>query len=219
MQLILEQAVIYKNSGVVNYTPSNHGGHNLLIWGAEDFDSRYGRYGCLFVEDKNERGDKIRFLEFFANSFRERTFDFGHFWHRGSRVNTFLEISAGKSDGFSESDLLEIAELIKAGFLKRDRDNLNLCVPVYTATQYEQVVSLVDTEIKKLAGITRQLLEISTDILLQHTPISLKKQAKEIGWLKRHDIAMSGPVEIMRSNGVLRRVGENERPAVYVVLK
>ena len=217
--LIIDQAVLRRTDELAKPALSNHAGHNLLIWGAENYDSRYGRYGCLFVVNNNDCGDEIRFLEFFANSFRERIFDFGHFMNQQNRINIFLEIAKGKVAGWDENDMLEISELIKHGFLEKNGDKLDLCVPVYTAAQYEQIVSLVGAEINKLEEITRRILEISTDILLQHTPNSLKKQAQNIGWLKRFDLAMSGSVEIMRSNDMLRRVGENERPAVCVVLK
>lgn len=53
---------------------------------------------------------------------------------------------------------------------------------------------------------------------MQHTPVSKKKEAKEIVWLT-YGMAMGGSVEIMRSSGALRRISDNEHPATYVVLK
>ena len=217
-QLILEQAVLRKNEESRNIS-TKHAGHEVIILGAEDYISRYGRYGCLTVENSNAHGDVIRFLEFFANSFREKIFDFGYFWQQENRINLLFDIAKGKTDGFSEGDKLEIAEFIKNGWAKKDGSGLSLCIPVYTAEQYERVEAILAPVTDKVAEITRKILEISTGILLQHTPASLKKEARNMSWLKKHDIAMSGPVEIMRSSGALRHAADNEHPSVYVVLK
>jgi hypothetical protein len=77
----------------------------------------------------------------------------------------------------------------------------------------------MDSVTDKIAENTREMTEIATEILIQHTPAKMKKDAQDISWLKRHDLAMGGPVEIMRSNAVLRKIADNERPTAYVLLK
>ena len=57
------------------------------------------------------------------------------------------------------------------------------------------------------------------NILMQHTPAARKKNAMAINWLKKNDLAVAGSVEIILSGGMLRRVAENERAAVYILLK
>jgi hypothetical protein len=216
-QLIIERAVLGtgENHFDTNFAAAKKFfGHNLLVWGYESPE-----YGCLHVRNNNADGDQIKFFEFFAASFRERLFDFGHFYKQENRINLFLEIAKGKQNGFTENETVEIAELIKHGFLKKDGNALNLCVPVYTAEQFKRVTSLLEPVTKKIASLTHEMLAISTDILLQHTPASKKKEAREISRLKLYDLAMSRPVEIMRDSGALRRTTENERPAVYVLLK
>lgn len=216
-QLILEQAVLGKYEKSLNIIyPTKYAEREVFLFGIEDFNSRHA--GCLTTGFNNACGDQIKFLEFFFSSFNIMM-DLGYFINRANRVNTFLEIAKGKMDGFSENDMLEVTELIKYGFVKKDGKELRVCVPVYTAEQFGRVVSLMDTVTDKVAEKTREMIENSTDILIQHTPASMKKDAQAIGWLKRHDIAMGGPVEIMRSNGTLRKIADNERPTAYVVLK
>jgi hypothetical protein len=202
-------------------TTKIYGGHKTTLWGAEDYESRIGRYGCLTVDYNNDYGDKINFLEFFANSFREKIFDFGYFYGKDNqnRVKVILDIAKGKMDGFDENDTLDIAELIKYGFLSKDGDVLTTCIPVYTPSQYEEVLSILDSVINKATKKYREIMAISMDILIQHTPVSMKKDAKKFNGIKRHDLAMAGPVEIMKSSGVLRRIADNERPTAYILLK
>ena len=216
-QLVMEQAVLEKYEESLNLVfPTKYGGYETFIIGVEDFSSR--RLGGLTTQFENTSGDRIKALEFFVPSIHAKL-DMGYFFEQASRTNIALGIAKGKTGGFSENDALEVAEFIKNGWAKKDGDKIRLCIPVYTAEQYERVVSIMDAVTSQVADITRELIKISTDILVQHTPAQMKKDAKAVGWLKRHDIAMSGPVEIMRSSGMLRRVVDNEHPTMYVVLR
>jgi hypothetical protein len=196
--------------------PTKYAGFETFIIGIEEYNYTMG--GGLTTRKSNAQGDQMKFIEFFVPSINT-PLDMGYFINKSSRVNTFIDIAKGKTDGFGENDMLEVAEFIKNGWVKKDGEKLNPCVPVYTAEQYKQVVSLIDTVTDTIADKTRKMIDISTDILIQHTPTSLKKDAKNVGWLKRHDVAMTSPVRIMRNNGVLRSIANNEHPTVYVVLK
>ena len=215
--LIIEQAVLNKYEESLNLVfPTKHAGFETFIIGVENYKDRMG--GGLTTRKGNAHGDMMKFIEFFVPSINV-PLDFGYFFNSPSRVNTFIDIAKGKTDGFSENDMLEVAEFIKDGWVKKDGENLSPCVPVYTAKQYKQVLSLIDTVTDTIADKTRKMIDISTDILVQHTPTSLKKDAKDVCWLKRHDVAMTSPVRIMRDNGVLRKTTDNEHPTAYVVLK
>ena len=215
-QLIMEQAVLRKYYTTLNLKFPKYAGHEVFVCGVEDSTSQGGG---LTIAYHNACGDRIECLEFFVSSLSEKILDFGYIGKSTSRINTALNIAKGKMNGFSENDMLEVADFIKNGWAKKDDEDLRLCIPVYTAEQYEQVIAVMNNVTDKIMNITREMVAISTDILLQHTPASLKKDAKAISWLKRHDLAMTRPVEIMRDNGVLRRVTDNEHPSVYVVLK
>jgi len=217
-QLLIEQAVLVKYENSLNhaFTTTYAAKHKSFLVGIADYSANWG--GGLTTRFNNTSGDQIRCIEFFIASINEKL-DMGYFYSKASRINTILDIANGKMDGFSENDMLEVAEFIKNGWVKKDGNSLRLCIPVYTAEQYEKVLSIMDTTTDIIAEKTREMVGISTAILLQHAPASLKDAVKEISWLERHNVAMKRPAEIMRDSGVLRRVTENEHPTMYVLLK
>ena len=148
-QLIIEQAVLVKYEKSLNLVfPTKYAGFETFIIGVEDFRRRYG--GSLTTRFNNSNGDQIRCIEFFVTSINEEL-DMGYFFSKTSRVNTILDISKGKMRGFSENDMLEVAEFIKNGWVKKEDDLLHVCMPVYTAEQYEKVLSLMDTTTNLIA--------------------------------------------------------------------
>jgi len=217
-QLIVEQAVLVKYESSLNlaYATKYSAKYKSFLIGIEDCKPNWG--GGLTTRFNNASGDLIKCIEFFVTSINEKL-DMGYFYNKPSRVNTILDITKGKVDGFSENDMLEVAEFIKDGWVKKDENLLRLCIPIYTAEQYEKVLVITDDTTDIIAEKTREMIEISTSILLQHAPASLKDAVKEISWLERHNIAMKRPVEIMRDSGALRLVTENEHPTMYVLLK
>lgn len=189
------------------------GGHNVFLWGLEG-----EKYSCLSMRYNTDRGDEMQFLEFLPVTFLE-IFSWGHFWNRDDRVKLMLDIANGKSGGFEESEKIEAAELIKLGFLKKDGGKVSLRIPIYTAAEFKKALTLTAEATEKIAGITHEMVEISADILVQHSPAAKKKEAESIAWLAKREIAMDRPVEIMLGSGALRRTSENEHPAAYVLLK
>ncbi|MCL1846028.1 MAG: sigma-70 family RNA polymerase sigma factor [Defluviitaleaceae bacterium] len=228
-QIILEQSIV-ENPIMWDYLKENydHSGRKLFVWGEEA-----GFYGCLTTRHNNAQGDELRFLEAFAGSFNDRVFDFGYFWKQQCRVDLMLGIAGGR-DNFGEFEWLEIAELIKNGWVRQahggNREHMDdathsfeagmaLCIPVYTAAQLAEVLSLAAPVIAAVAEKAREMLAISAEILKQHTPAAKKKEATECAFLRRHIIAMKRPIEIMQDSGALRRFTPNEHPMSYAFLK
>ncbi|MCL1843684.1 MAG: sigma-70 family RNA polymerase sigma factor [Defluviitaleaceae bacterium] len=212
--LILEQSVINELDKKPNIEfTKEHNGNPIFFFGSEGAE-----YNCLAIDYDNKQGDKIQFLEFLPKTWLE-IFSWGHFWNRDKRVKLMLEIAKGKMGGFDESEKTEIAELVKLGFLKKDNDKINLCIPIYAAAEYEQALTVTAEARGKISEITDKMIEISKDILVQHSPASKKKEAESIAWLKKREFSMDRPVEIMLGSGALRRTSETEHPAAYVVLK
>jgi RNA polymerase sigma factor (sigma-70 family) len=212
--LILEQSVLNESDSEPNVQfTKQHNGHPIFLWGSEG-----EKYSCLAMGFDNENGDKMQFLEFLPATWL-KMFSWGYFWNRNDRVKLMLDIANGKQDGFDENEKNELAELIKLGFLEKDGDKISLRIPIYTASQFAQALSLTADTRNKISKITEKIIEISKDILVQHSPATKKKEAKSIAWLKKREISMDRPVEIMLGSGELRRTSENEHPAAYVVLK
>jgi hypothetical protein len=109
------------------------------------------------LEKGNENGDKINFLNFIIDGKGE--VDCCHFIDHPIRVNIMLDTARGKTDGFSENDMGEVAELIKHGFISNTGDGLRLKLPVYTNEQYTCLLGHLDDVItdfdKKNSGELR----------------------------------------------------------------
>ena len=175
--LIIEQAVLNKYEKSLNLVyPTKYAGFETFIIGIEEYNYTMG--GGLTTAHSNANGDQMKFIEFFVPSINA-PLDLGYFHNSPNRVNTFIDIAKGKNDGFGENDTLEVAEFIKHGWAKKDGKNLIPCIPVYTAAQYKQALSIIDPITDIIANQTQEMIAATTDILIQHTPTSLKKDAKQ----------------------------------------
>jgi RNA polymerase sigma factor (sigma-70 family) len=196
----------------LNYTcPTKYGGREAIVFGLEDYSGRTVRMAN--TERYNANGEKITIHDFFIINTR----DFNYFERYPNRVNIILDIARGKTTRFGENDMGEIAEFIKLGYVSKNGDELSLKFPVYTKEQFDKIKTLLSDAINAVAEKMREAVKISTDILVQHTPVSMKKDAENIGWLQARDCGFSS-VKIMVDNGILQRVADNAHPTTYIVL-
>jgi len=211
--LLLEQAIIHKYQGSLAFEyPTRFPGCKAFVWGEEDYGSRwFGGFGTTWKG--NSAGDYIRFLDFSVNG----PMDHHYFFNYPNRVNVILDIAEGKSDNFSENDREEIAGFIERGFVGKDGDTLRLRLPVFTQAQFERLLDLLDSVTDEIADKTRAMVAVVTDILVQHTPVPMKKEAESIAWLKMFD-AITAPVSLMLDSGALRKAAQGEHPTAYIVL-
>jgi hypothetical protein len=212
--IILEKAVFNKYQGSLNIEyPKRYAGCEAFVWGEEDYRARYGNFGTCGLT--NADGDLIRFLDFSINGEMAHHY----FYNYQNRVNILLDAAKGQTEGFSENDILDVAELAKRGYIQKNNAVLNLKIPVFTQEQFERLLSVIDDTTTAIEEKTREMLALTTDILIQHTPVHMKKEAGNIGWLKMFDNTVTAPVKIMLDNGTLRSVAAYEHPTTYVVLK
>jgi len=215
--LLLEQAVFQKYQDSLNIEfPTRLPGCKAFVTGIEDFPERdavYGNFGTSGLN--NARGDLIRFLDFTING----ELDHLYFFNRPDRVNVILNIAKGKTKRLSENDKLEALELVNRGFADMAGDELRLKLPVFTAGQFKHLLVIMEPAMREIAEQTRQAMAIATDILVQHTPVHLKKEAEGIGWLNMFSTAITAPVKLMLDDGTLCPAAENSHPTAYVVLK
>ena len=142
----------------------------------------------------------------------------GSYFAPQNRANIIIDIAKGKIDGFSENDTVEIAELIKRGYVRKDGDKLSSLIPVFTKEQFfNQFLTLTDDVLNAISDKIWDIANTATDILVQHTPVSLKKEAENISWMRNVE-AITEPIKMMTDNGTLQRVGENAHPTMYVEL-
>jgi RNA polymerase sigma factor (sigma-70 family) len=183
------------------------------ICGVEEFPSMPCGLTNLLLG--NENGDSIWCMDFYPINTKEP--DAVYFFHSQSRINIVLDIARGKSAGFSENDKGEIAELIKSGFVRKNGDELSLRFPVFTKEQYEKMMVLIDCAATDVAEKIRNIVNVFTDILVQHTPASMKQAADSCS-VHHNTNCIVVPVKVMVDDGMLRPAAENEHPTTFVVL-
>jgi RNA polymerase sigma factor (sigma-70 family) len=201
-----------KYAGSLNYTfPTKYAGTEVLVFGTEYDTGNNG--GMANIEKSNAKGDKITVHDFSINNTR----DCLYLDRYPNRVSILLDIAGGKTAGFSENDMCEIAEFSKSRFISKNGDQLSLNIPVFTKENYGKITKLMSDAIDAVAEKMREAVHIATDILVQHTPVSMKKDAESIGWIEARTCGFV-PVGIMVNNGMLQRVAENAHPTMFVVL-
>jgi len=196
----------------LNYAyPTKYTGEEALFFGTEQYENdRGGIANCLRL---NDSGDYIMFTGFSINGRAEQYY----FDLYPNRVNILFDIAKGKSGGFGENDSAEIAEFIKLGYVSKDGDKLILNFPVMTEGQYEEIKNLLEDAILALIKKKHEFVEISTDVLQQHVPPFMKKEAECICWVNERT-STAASVKMLVDSGVLRRKEENEHPTMFVVL-
>jgi len=189
-----------------------HAGLDILAYGIEHHQNLSILTNMNFT---NVHGDKIKVVDGFVNDSK----DFPYFDGHQNRVNILLDIAKGKSDGFSENDMFEIAEFIKHGYVRKNGDVLSLNIPIFTAEQFKKIRSIIDNAADRNIIMRKvgEAVNITTDILVQHTPVSLKKDAENMGWVKMREFGI-GAAKIMLDNGILQKVADNTHPTTYIVL-
>jgi len=73
------------------------------------------------------------------------------------------------------------------------------------------------TDLRIIIGKINEAVDIVRDILVQHAPVSLKKEAEALAWIKQRDFGIA-TMKIMLDNGTLQQVADNTHPTTYVVL-
>lgn len=211
---MLHEAVLkkYHDSLQLVY-PIKYLGVEAFVWGVEPDPAQPG--GIATLTPRNKYGDLLFYLDFYQLDGMNT--GGGYFACHPNRVNIALDIARSETGHFSENDLAEVAELIKRGFVQRVGNGLDLCFPVYTRQQYASLLALINDKTTAIAEKTREMVKQTTDILMQHTPVPMKKEAENIGWFKMTD-AILLPVKMILDSGVLPAISENTCPTAYVVL-
>lgn len=206
--MILMKGIIKYDASLNRVPPKKHPGLEGFLCGREQYQSPYPRGGGNGGWE-NANLNLLYFYEF-VNNF---------YFHDDTRIDIAADIAKGKTANFSENDMSEVAEFIRRGYAKKTGDELSLTFPVYTKQQHKEWLSLIDDITAAVAEETRKFDKTAMDILVQHTPILMKKEAESMGWVNIFDINIMGAsLKLMMDSGILQPIPENIYPTIYAVL-
>jgi len=191
--------------------PTKYPGIEGFFWGMECYDQSLYPRGYGGAEKSNENGDCFNYHVFEVSG----ATDVFYLIENQTRTNIVLDIAKGKTADLSENDMSEVAEFIKRGFVRKTGDELSLKFPVYTSEQHKELLSLTDDITTAIAEETREFIKTATDILIQHTPVSMKKEAESMAWVNMFDIIIAS-LKIMMDNGTLQQIPENIYPTTWI---
>ena len=209
--MILVQGIIKYETSPNRIPPKKYPGLEGFLFGREDYESPYPKGGG-YGEWDNANGDSIQYHGFVPGS----TMDNHTYFHNETRINITADIAKGRTADLNENNSSEVAEFIRRGFAKKTGDKLSLTFPVFTWEQHKELLSLIEDMITVFAGQTQKFIQTATDILIQHTPVPLKKEAESMAWVNMDDI-WGASLKTMMDNGILQPVPENN-PAAYTLL-
>ena len=183
-------------------TESNHNNH--------DYDK-----GVSILTPCNSNDDYMFYMDVQVNELNPS----GHYFVLSpKRIDLMLDIIKGKTEDFDEDEKYEIAEFIKRGLVRKVGNELLPQFPIFTTKQYDDLLALIDSTTTAIACKTQEMIKLTTDILIEHSPTSMKKEAINMGWISMFVIgAIVAPMKNMLKNGALKQFAENTYSAVYVV--
>jgi hypothetical protein len=171
--------------------------------------------GASILTPRNSTGDYVFYMGILINRLNPSG---NYFVNSPNRVNLLLDIAKGKTDSFNENEQYEIAEFIKRGVVCKTENDLILKFPVFTKKQYDDLLSLIDPTTTAIAEKTQEIVKLTTDILVQHSPPSMRKEASNMGWvIMSVDGAVVAPTKIMLEKGTLQPFADNSYTASYAV--
>ena len=198
--------------------PEARYGSNCIVWAIEtdeqDLELKQFNFGVSNAQ--NKAGDYVQFMDFPVNGEMVHFF----FAFHQSAVNVFLDIAKGSTEHFSENDLALAAELIKRGYVLREDGHLKVNALVFTSEQHRLVKEMLAKTAELIADEAEKLMHTVTDILKDHLPIHLKKQAPDLAYLRLFDDAICAPVAALFERKVLLPYsGDGLLPTTYIILK
>ncbi len=122
---------------------------------------------------ESSREDRIRFMDYLPlprGSHRD-------FYGNDYMINILCDIAHGDCIKFSEYDMKAAAELLRKGYVLKERKRYKAAMPLFTQEQYVAACRLAEDFVaEKMAGILEEMDRLAIDILSAHTPRHLQKQ-------------------------------------------
>lgn len=219
VSLILYNAVIeiLQNKIKVVY-PKDKFGTECFVWGSENGEqsSWASQFGFGISNVTNEAGDYIQFMDFPINGEMVHHYCF----NRQNVTNVFLDVAKGITENFSENDKALAADMVRKGYILSNEKGLLVNTPIFTKEQHQKIKSIFADTATNIANEAETLMETVAKILKEHTPLHLKKLAKDMAYLRLFEDAISAPVAILYDQKYLLPYNNDSvLPTTYVILK
>ena len=189
----------------------------------------WGERAFLWCLEKMNTNQIFNFCDINSNKEdRIYFFDYGngkgnhHDFYRNDRyINIFCDMCRGKTTAFGEYDLEAVAEMIKKGYIIKEKGRYSVSVPIYTAEQHKTILGVMEDYISvELASIIQKMDETAAEILSDHTPKHLQNQVNGIASMDKFVNAVCIPATILIDRKFLSTTWHPfEMPTTYMVLK
>lgn len=174
-------------------------GDRAYLW-LEEQGNAFGSDTLNFCTMDSRRGDWIYFADYMPAP-RGSHLDF---YGNGYLVNLLCDIAHGEMKGYSEYDLEAVAELVKKGYVIKEKDAYKVTVPLFAKAQHAAARGLAKEFVeKKLGEVLRELDRIFVRILSEHTPGYLQRQIPGIASAGKFVNAGYIPVRILTDRKIL----------------
>ncbi len=196
--------------------PKDKFGTECFVWGAENGEQTPWEAGFGFgiAGVKNENGDRIQFMDFPINGEMVHLYGFNQ-----QKTNVFLDVAKGRTEHFSENDKALAADMVRKGYMRSGEKGLVVNVPIFTKEQHQKIKAIFADAAMKIAEEAERLLETVTKILKEHTPVHLKKRAKDMAYLRLFEDTIAVPVAILYDRKYLLPYNhDGVLPTTYVIL-
>ena len=138
------------------------------------------------------------------------------YWNKG---NVFLDVARGSAAALSENDTAIAAELVKKGYVLQKDGQLTANCPVFTASQFQALLSLIDETAQEIAALALSIRDKEAALLAEHAPEHLKSLAQDMAYFRLFDDAVSLPMATLYADHILTDAKYADLlPTTYVVL-
>lgn len=193
--------------------PRTGWGESAYLWCVEKLSEHYMFAYCGL---DSRRGDSL----YFFDCLRGGKGDHHDFYGNERFVNIFSDICHGETASFSEYDWEAVAEMIRLGYVIRQKDGYTPAIVVYTAAQYDSVLRMAKQFCADaLVPMIREMEQTAADILISHTPKHVQNQVAGIAAQDKFLNAVCIPASHLMERSCITTVWHPlEMPTTYLVL-
>ena len=138
------------------------------------------------------------------------------YWSKG---NVFLDIARSSNTALSENDAAIAAELVRKGYVQQKDSLLTANCPVFTAGQFQALLSLMDDTAQDIAAMALTIRDKEAALLAEHVPEHLKSAAQDMAYFRLFEDAISLPMARLYAEHVLTDAKHADLlPTTYIVL-